>query len=303
MNRPIVYIVVAAALVLYGVFSSIFIVNEREQAIVTRFGEIDRIWPEPGLYYKVPTDIVESVQIIEDRVLRYDREDFRVQVSGGKFYIVDAFLVYKITDPAKFRQLTRGSLQVAETLIDSRFESAIRQVYGLREFDAALSVERPEMMREARDLIRVEIASLGIDVLDVRILRTDLTPEVSQQTYDRMSAERLAEAALLRARGRELAQTIRADADRQVVEILATARRVSEIRRGEGDAERNRVFAEAYGRDTEFFEFYRTMQSYRTALENEGTTLVLTPNSEFFRYFRSDTPLPASEPSGSATGQ
>jgi membrane protease subunit HflC len=123
----------------------------------------------------------------------------------------------------------------------------------------------------------------------VRILRTDLTEEVSQQTYDRMSAERLAEAARLRARGRELAQTLRAQADRQVIEILATARREAEIRRGEGDSERNRVYAEAYGRDPEFFEFYRTMQSYRTALQEKGTTLVLSPDSEFFQYFTSDT--------------
>jgi membrane protease subunit HflC len=145
------------------------------------------------------------------------------------------------------------------------------------------------MMEEAQNLVRTEIGSLGIDVVDVRILRTDLTEEVSQQTYDRMSAERLAEAARLRARGRELAQTIRAQADRQVIEIEATARREAEIRRGEGDAERNRVYAEAYGRDPEFFEFYRTMQSYRTALQEQGTTLVLSPESEFFQYFSSDT--------------
>lgn len=288
MNRAII-IGVLVVIVLYGVFSSIFVVNEREQAIVTRFGEIARVHTEPGLYFKFPTDFIESVQIIEDRVLRYDLEDIRVQVSGGKFYVVDAFLTYKITDPRKFRELTRGSLQIAEGLINSRFESALRRVYGLREFNAALSEARADMMQEAQNLVRTEIGSLGIEVVDVRILRTDLTEEVSQQTYDRMSAERLAEAARLRARGRELAQTIRAQADRQVIEILATARREGEIRRGEGDAERNRTYAEAYGRDPEFFAFYRTMQSYRTALQEQGTTLVLSPESEFFRYFSSDT--------------
>ncbi len=284
MNR-LVIVIIALFAVLYVLVSSVFIVNEREQAIVTRFGEITQIHTEPGLYFKIPTTIVDNVQIIEDRLLRYDLEDITLQVSGGKFYNVDAFLTYRISDATKFRQSVLGSLTLADQRIATRFESALRNVYGLRDFNAALSEQRPEMMREARDLVREDLAEIGISVVDVRILRTDLTDQVSAQTFDRMKAERLAEAALLRARGQEQAQTLRAIADRQAVEIVASAQKDSEILRGEGDAERNKVFAEAYGRDAEFFEFYRSMQSYRTALGDTGTTMLLSPDSEFFKYF------------------
>jgi membrane protease subunit HflC len=284
MNRlVIVGIVVLAAL--YVVFSSVYVVNEREQAIVMRFGEITDVKTEPGLYFKIPTNVVDAVQIVEDRLLRYDIADMTVQVSGGKFYEVDAFLTYRINDPRRFRQFALGDLSVAESRVATRFTAALRQVYGLREFDAALSEERPEMMREARDLIRPDMAELGIEIVDVRILRTDLTRDVSAQTFDRMKAERLAEAAFLRARGQEAAQSLRAIADRQAVEIIAAARRDASILRGEGDAERSEIFANAYNRDPGFFEFYRSMESYRTALGATGTTMVLSPDSEFFRFF------------------
>jgi membrane protease subunit HflC len=284
MNRLIIIGVLLVG-VLYVVFSSIYVVNEREQAIVMRFGQITDVKTDPGLYFKVPTNIVDAVLIIEDRLLRYDIADMTLQVSGGKFYEVDAFLTYKISNPRLFRERALGDLRVAESRIATRFDAALRQVYGLREFDAALSEERPQMMREARDLIRPDMAELGIDIVDVRVLRTDLTQQVSAQTFDRMIAERQAEAALLRARGQEAAQSLRAVADRQAVEILAAARRDSEVLRGEGEAERTLIFADAYNRDAEFFEFYRSMQSYRTALGSSGTTMVLTPDSEFFRYF------------------
>lgn len=284
MNRLIILgIVVIGAL--YVLFSSIYVVNEREQAIVMRFGQITDVKKEPGIYFKVPTNIVDAVQIIEDRLLRFDIANMTLQVSGGKFYEVDAFLTYRISDPRLFRERALGELRVAEDRISTRFDAALRQVYGLREFNAALSEERPAMMREARDLIRADMALLGIDIVDVRILRTDLTQQVSVQTYDRMKAERLAEAALLRARGKEAAQSLRAIADRQAVEIIAAARRDSEILRGEGEAQRSLIFANAYNQDPEFFEFYRSMQSYRTALGASGTTMVLSPSSEFFRYF------------------
>ena len=274
-----------AAVALYLGLSSIIIVNEREQAIVARFGEITRVHSEPGLYFKIPTDFIETVQMIEDRLLRYDLQDITLQVSGGKFYEVDAFLTYRIVDPVRFRQTVQGNLMTAEQRIDSTFKDALRDVYGVRQFEAALSEERQQMMREARDSIREGIAEIGIEVIDVRILRTDLTTQVSQQTFDRMSAERLAEAALLRARGQEQAQTIRAIADRQAVEIVAAARRDSEILRGEGEAERNKIFASAFMQDQDFFEFYRSLQSYREALGHDSTTMLLSPDSEFFEFF------------------
>lgn len=285
MNR-LVILGIAVVVALYVLFSSIYVVNEREQAIVTRFGAIQDVKTEPGLYFKIPTNFVDNVQIIEDRLLRYDLANMTVQVSGGQFYVVDAFVTYRISNPRLFRERAQGELRTAESRIATRFDAALRQVYGLREFNAALSEERPEMMQQARDLIRADIDDIGIEIVDVRVLRTDLTQQVSAQTYDRMKAERLAEAALLRARGKEAAQTLRAVADRQAVEIVAAARRDSEILRGEGEAERSNIFANAYQRDPEFFEFYRSMQSYRTALGATGTTMVLSPDSEFFGYFR-----------------
>src|SRR5690349_157711 len=244
MNRLII-LGVAIIAALYILVSSIYVVNEREQAIAMRFGQITDVRTEPGLYFKIPTNIIDTVQIIEDRLLRYDVANMTLQVRGGKFYQVDAFLTYRISDPRLFRERALGELRVAEDRIATRFTAALRQVYGLREFNAALSAERTAMMREARDLIRSDMAELGIEVVDVRILRTVLTQEVSAQTFDRMKAERLAEAAFLRARGQEAAQSLRAIADRQAVEIVASARRDSEILRGEGDAQRNAVFASA----------------------------------------------------------
>ncbi|HQZ13433.1 MAG TPA: protease modulator HflC [Devosia sp.] len=287
MNRLIILGVVILGLA-YIAFSSLFVVNEREQAIVMRFGQITSVKTEPGVYFKIPTNFVDTVQIVEDRLLRYDVANMTLQVSGGKFYLVDAFLTYRISDPRLFRERALGSLTMVESRISTRFTAALRQVYGLREFDAALSEARPQMMREVRDLIKPDLAELGVEVVDVRILRTDLTQEVSAQTFERMKAERLAEAAFLRARGQEAAQSLRAIADRQAVEIIAASRRDSEILRGEGEAARSQIFADAFNRDPEFFEFYRSMQSYRTALGSSGTTMVLSPDSEFFTYFNGD---------------
>lgn len=299
MNRLVILGIAAIALI-YVFVSSIFVVNEREQAIVMRFGQITDVKTAPGLYFKIPTDFVDTVQMIEDRLLRYDKANMSVQVSDGKFYIVDAFATYRISDPRVFRSRASGDLRVVDDRLSTLFDDALRQIYGVRDFTAALSEQRPEMMREARDLIRPDLAQLGIEIVDVRILRTDLDPNVSADTYNRMKAERLAEAALLRARGQEVAQTARAVADRQAVEVLAAARRDSEILRGEGEADRSEIFASAYGRDQDFFEFYRSMQSYRASLSGSGTTMVLSPDSEFFQYFQNQNPNNVPPPSGAA---
>lgn len=269
-------------------YASIFVVRAGQQAIVLRFGEIVDVESEPGIYFKMPFGFLEAdnVQMIENRMLSFELDNIRVQVSGGKFYEVDAFLVYRITDPRKFRQTVSGDVTLAEARLRTRLDAALRGVYGLRGFEAALSDERAGMMREVREQLRPDSESLGLQITDVRIRRTDLTQEVSQQTFDRMKAERLAEAERLRARGREAAQRIKAIADRQVVEIVAEARKESEIARGEGEGERSRIFADVFSKDPDFFAFYRSMSAYGTALENSGTTMVLSPNSEFFRYFQ-----------------
>jgi membrane protease subunit HflC len=297
MNRLIILGVAVIAIV-YVLFSSTYIVNVREQAIVMRFGEITDVKTEPGLYFKLPTSLVDTVQIVEDRLLRYDIANMTLQVNDGATYVVDAFLTYRIDDPQTFRERAQGSLTQVERRIATSFDAALRQVYGKRDFNDALSAKRQEMMIEARDLIRPGLSELGIDVTDVRIVRTDLDGKVSQTTFDRMSAERLAQAAAIRAGGQQAAQSLKAIADRQAVEIVAGANRDSEILRGEGDAARISIYAQAYGQDEEFFEFYRTMESYRTALGSTGTTMVLAPDSEFFKYFseksaNGEVPTPA----------
>ncbi|MGU3575705.1 protease modulator HflC [Brucellaceae bacterium C25G] len=286
------------ALIALLAYSSVFIVNERQQAIVLRFGQIVDVKEEPGIYFKLPFGFLEAdnVQMIDDRLLRFDLDDIRVQVAGGKFYDVDAFLVYRITDARKFRQTVSGNTVLAEQRLRTRLDAALRSVYGQRGFEAALSDERAGMMRELRDQLRPDATSLGLTIEDVRIRRTDLTAEVSQQTYERMKAERLAEAERLRARGREAAQRIRAVADRQVVETIAEARKESEILRGEGEAERSRIFAESASRDTDFFAFYRSLSAYLHALQTSDTSMVITPDSEFFRFFRdAGTAQPATD--------
>ncbi|AZO67602.1 MAG: protease modulator HflC [Mesorhizobium sp.] len=314
MANRLPIIAVIAAVILFLLYSSVFVVNARQQALVLRFGEIVDVKSQPGIYFKAPFAFfdADSVQLIENRVLRFDLDNIRVQVSGGKFYEVDAFIAYRISDPRVFRSAVSGQIELAEARLRTRLDAALRRVYGLRDFEAALSEERAVMMREVRDQLRPDATSLGLQIEDVRIRRTDLTAEVSQQTYDRMKAERLAEAERLRARGNEAAQRIRARADREVVEIVAEARRESEILRGEGEAQRSATFADAYQRDPAFFGFYRSMNAYGTALDNTGTTMVLSPNSEFFRFFRNpagaDTPTappaasaaPAAQP---GTGQ
>lgn len=312
MANRLPFIAVIAAVILFLLYSSVFVVNAGRQAIVLRFGEIVDVKTEPGIYFKAPFAFFEAdnVQIIEKRIMRFDLDDIRVQVSGGKFYEVDAFVAYRISNARTFRQAVSGSISQAEARLRTRLDAALRRVYGVRGFESALSEERAAMMREVRDQLRPDATSLGLEIEDVRIRRTDLTQEVSQQTYDRMKAERLAEAERLRARGREAAQRIRARADREVVEIVAEARKESEILRGEGEAQRNSVFAEAYQRDPSFFEFYRSMIAYSNSLLGNSTTMVLSPESEFFRYFRSpsggapagNAVPPAVPPAGTATG-
>jgi membrane protease subunit HflC len=285
-NRLSIGIVVAALIALLA-YSSVFVVGAREQALVIRFGQIQSVKSEPGLYFKLPFSFLDAdrVQYVSEQALRMDLDNIRVQVKGGKFYEVDAFVVYKITDAQLFREAVSGDRSSAESRLRTRLDAALRRVYGLRGFESALSQERSAMMREVQADLKADSAALGLSIMDVRIRRTDLTREVSQQTFDRMKAERLAEAELIRARGVQERQRREAIADRQVVEIVAEAKRESEILRGEGDAQRSAIFADAYGKDPAFFEFYRSMNAYKNSLATPDTSLVLSPNSDFFRFF------------------
>ena len=286
-NRLSAIIVAVAALAVIA-YSSFFVVDAREQALVLRFGKIQSVKTEPGLYFKLPFTFLDAdrVQYVSEQAMRLDLDNIRVQVKGGKFYEVDAFVVYRITDAQLFREGVSGDRDAAEARLRTRLDAALRRVYGLRGFESALSEERSAMMHDVQSDLRADAASLGMTVLDVRIRRTDLTKEVSQQTYERMKAERLAEAELIRARGVQERQRREAIADRQVVEIIADAKRQSEITRGEGDAQRSSVFAASYSKDPAFFAFYRSMDAYKKSIGTADSTLVLSPDSDFFRYFK-----------------
>lgn len=288
----------AILVLLFLIYSSFFVVNQRQQAIVIRFGQITDVKTDPGIYFKLPFAFLDAdrVQYVSNQELRLDLDNMRVQVSGGKFYEVDAFVVYRITNARLFREIAAGDVSQAESRLRTRLDSALRRVYGLRGFESALSKERASMMKEVRSDITKDAESLGLSITDVRIRRTDLTKEVSQQTYDRMKAERLAEAEAIRARGNEGAQRRRAIADRGRIEILAAANKDAQILRGEGEGERNRIFGEAFTKDPEFYAFYRSMTAYSQALAQGDSTLVLSPNSEFFQYFNSEVPNTETKP-------
>ncbi len=282
-SQKLPFIAIILGLIGLAFWSSIFIVDERQQANVLRFGKIVQTQTEPGLYFKRP--IMDQVQYIEDRLITLELNDLNLEVNDGRRYIVDAFLTYKIDDPVVFRQTVAGQLSIAQNRLSARFDTTIRDVYGEADFNDALSEKRSVMMATVLEQLKESGESIGVEVIDVRVKRTDLSQDVSTQVFERMKAERLQEAARLRAIGEQQSIRIRAEADREVVVTVAQANQQAEILRGDGDAERNRIFAEAFKKDPEFFEFYRSMQAYQKAISEDNTTLVLSPNSEFFKYF------------------
>ena len=273
----------AVAVVLLVLYLSYFIVTEKQKALVLRFGEINRIVEDPGLYFKMP--FADTVTTIEDRVMVWEMNDRPVQDIASQVYNVDAVTLVHIKDARKFRETLGADIDQARIRIAARMDAALRQTYGRRSFDAALSSDRVVMMHEIRDQLRPEADQLGIEIVDVRVRRTDLSDSVLTDTYARMKSEREALATDIRSKGQAIKTQRYAETDRAYVVKLAEARKQSEILRGQGDAERNKVFADAYLKDPEFFAFYRSMQAYSKGLGAEGTTLVLDPKSEFFKYF------------------
>lgn len=273
-------VVAGAAFVLA---SSLFVVDETEQALVLRFGQaVGQPITTSGLKMKVP--FTDRVQYIDKRMLDLDLPAQEVIASDQKRLVVDAFARYKITEPLRFYQSV-GSIEAANNRLATFLNSSLRRVLGESTFQQVVRDERPQLMGRIRDQINREANPLGITVVDVKIRRADLPEQNSQAIFRRMETERQREAAEIRAQGAEAAQRIRSRADREVVVLTAEAARQGETLRGQGDAERNRVFAEAYGRDANFFAFYRSMQAYEQALTPSTTRLVLSPDSEFFRFF------------------
>jgi modulator of FtsH protease HflC len=279
-SRLIGLIVAAVAFVAY---LSYFIVDEREKALVLKFGEISRIVEKPGLYFKIP--IMETVTTIEDRIVVWENNDRPVQDSNSQVYIIDAFTLARIQDARLFRETLGADLSQGENRIASLMDAALRQTYGRRPFADTLSANRSAIMKEITDRVRAEAKPLGIEIVDIRIRRADLDGAVLNATHERMKSERNAIAANTRSEGEATKVRVIAETDRTFRERTANARRQAEIIRGEGDAERNKIFADAYQKDPEFFAFYRSMQAYSKSLANGDTTMMLDPGSDFFKYF------------------
>jgi membrane protease subunit HflC len=278
-GMTIAAIVFLGGLVAYG---GLYTVQETEQALVLMLGEPRRVVKEPGLHFKVP--LIENVELMEARILDFDAPKEEIIASDKKRLVVDTYTRYRIVDPLQFfRSINNETL--ARQRLAVVINSSMRRTLASVELQSVLSGERRDLMRHIRDSVNSEALKLGLEIVDVRIKRADLPAENSQAIFRRMQVERERDAKEARARGAEEAQKIQADADRQKVVLLADARRKSQILRGEGDALRNEIYAKAYGTDPEFFRFYRSMQAYRKALNADDTTLVLSPDSEFFRYF------------------
>ncbi len=269
--------------------SSIFIVDEREKALVLQFGQIRSIKEEPGLAFRIP--FIQQVVRYDDRILSLDTPAIEITPSDDRRLVVDAFARYRIADVVRFRQAVGvGGIRVAEDRLTKILTTQTQAVLGSEGVtsNTILSEDRAELMVRIRDLSQTQAQALGLNVIDVRLKQTNLPEQNLAATFARMRAEREREAADEVARGEEAAQRVRAQADRTVVELVSDARRESEIVRGEADAERNRIFAEAYGADRDFFKFYRSLSAYETALKGENSTLVITPDSEFFEFLDGD---------------
>ena len=283
--RGATILLITAVVAVVALLSSIFIVEEREKALVLQFGQIKAVREEPGLALKIP--FIQEVVRYDDRILSLDTPAIEVTPSDDRRLVVDAFARYRIADVEQFRQAVGpGGIRLAEDRLADILSDNIRSVLGAEGVtsNTILSSERAALMNSIRRLADSRAQALGLDVVDVRLKQTNLPQQNLAATFDRMRAEREREATDERARGEEAAQRIRAQADRTVVELVSDARRESEIVRGEADAERNGIFADAYGADPEFFRFYRSLAAYERALQGRNSTMVITPDSEFFEF-------------------
>ena len=280
--KAVKFIIPAIVLIAVVIFQSLFIVQEISQAIVLQFGDPKKIISKAGLNFKLP--FIQNVVFLDKRILNLDNEPQEVIAADQKRLIVDAIARFKIIDPLKF-YISVGNERVARSRLSTIINSRIRGVLGTQELATLLSTDRTKQMSIIQNDVNTEAKNFGIEIVDVRIKRADLPPANSEAIYKRMQTEREREAKEFRAQGAEIAQKIRSTADKDVTVILAEANKKSEIMKGEGDGLRNKIFADAFGQDPQFFAFYRAMQAYETALIGGETSLVLSPDSEFFKFF------------------
>jgi membrane protease subunit HflC len=299
MNRPILTaIAVAVAVVVILAWQTLYTVGQAQQALVLQLGEPIRQVNTPGLKFKVP--FIQNVVHFDKRLLDFDADAQEVIMADQKRLVVDAFARYKIVNPLLFLQTARDESNMRVNM-GKIVNSALREVLGSVPFGTVLTTKRSELMRQITDAVIAESKPFGVEVVDVRIMRADLHPDNSQAIYDRMKSERQKEAAQERAEGNRTALGIRAEAERERTIILAEAASGANVLRGQGDAEATAIFARAFNLDAEFYAFYRSLQAYKSALTDGNSTMVLSPDSDFFRYFRDLGGVPAG--GGSAARQ
>ena len=279
ISRFLLPIIVVIGLAIY---LSLFVVKEINQAIVLQFGDPKKEIIEPGLQVKIP--FIQNVIFIDRRILSLDPPPEEVIASDQKRLIVDAYARFKIVDPLKF-YISVGDERVARSRLATIINSRLRGVLGKQSLATLLSEDRSKQMDIIQEDVNAEAENFGIQIIDVRIKRADLPQANSEAIYKRMQTEREREAKEFRAKGAEMAVTITSTADKEVTVLLANAKKQSEIMKGEGDGQRNKIFAQAFGKDPEFFAFYRAMQAYEKALIGGDTSLILSPDSDFFKFF------------------
>ena len=279
INKFLIPVLVVAA---FAIYLSLFTVKEINQAIVLQFGDPKKVIAVPGLKYKIP--FIQNVVFIDRRILSLDPSPEEVIASDQKRLIVDAYARFKIVDPLKF-YISVGDERVARSRLATIINSRLRSVLGTQSLATLLSEDRAKQMAIIQDGVNNEAEKFGIQIIDVRIKRADLPQANSEAIYKRMQTEREREAKEFRAKGAEMAVTITSTADKEVTVLLANAKKQSEIMKGEGDGQRNKIFAQAFGKDPEFFAFYRAMQAYEKALIGGDTSLILSPDSDFFKFF------------------
>jgi membrane protease subunit HflC len=277
-------ILLFAVIGLYIVFNCFYTVQETQQALLVQFGEVKSVAHDPGLYMKLPEPI-QTVIYIEDRLLPLQTPELEIADAEQRRFLIDAVARWRVTNPVLFYKTVQGNIAIAMPRLDGFLQGSMRKIIGQRPFADVLSSKRGGIMLAMKEDFAQAAKVFGVELVDVRIRRADQPEDITNGTFERMKSDRQREATDLRARGQEEARKIRAETEKQAVVIRAEARRQAEILRGKGDAERIRIFAEAYNQDPQFFAFYRSMNAYEKALGDKETTFVLSPDSEFLRFF------------------
>lgn len=284
MNSRTMTALILIGVLLLGVLSSLYVVTARERAVVLRFGEIIKPDVRPGLHFKIP--FIDKLRLFDGRIQTLDVPQERFFTQEKKAVIVDAFIKWRISDVQQFYKATSGDGFRANTLLSQQAGSRLREKFGVLTLNEVVSGQRDELMIEITQILNKSMEQLGMQVVDVRVKKIDLPPQVSDSVFDRMSSERRKEAQEYRSKGNEMAKAIRANADRERQVIIAAAYRDSEKIRGEGDAKAATIYAKAFGKNVEFYSFHRSLKAYRDTFSSGSDVLLLEPDSEFFKFMK-----------------